>query len=450
MKKLLLLSIVTTLFACKEEPKIDYALFSGQIENPTAKSVSIFQGREKVKEIPLTDEGTFSDTLRIEPGYYSLSHGKESSAIYLAPSYNLNINLNTNEFDETISYSGNGSKNNNFLAAKYLADEKANLDYTKVFAMEEDDFLSTMNEVKSKKSEMLKNATAITDDFRKLEEKSIKYEYFADLQNYWSYHYYYAKKDDFTPSEDFIKKFDTIDFNNKEDYASVESYKRFLQRYYSNKLSKSDNPSEIFDNLNKNGFSELKEDLSKSLRYDISPSNEHLKEYYDGIMKLSSDEKYKEEISKKYNKVSKLAKGMPSPAFVEYENHKGGTTSLEDLKGKYVYVDVWATWCGPCIREIPSLKEVEKQFHGKNIAFVSTSIDKASAHNTWVEMVKNKELGGIQLMADNDWNSQFVKDYAIEGIPRFILIDPDGNIVSAEAPRPSNPKLVELFKELNI
>ena len=53
-------------------------------------------------------------------------------------------------------------------------------------------------------------------------------------------------------------------------------------------------------------------------------------------------------------------------------------------------------------------------------------------------------------MADNDWNSQFVKDYAIEGIPRFILIDPDGNIVSADAPRPSNPKLVELFKELNI
>ena len=62
--------------------------------------------------------------------------------------------------------------------------------------------------------------------------------------------------------------------------------------------------------------------------------------------------------------------GMPSPIFENYENHKGGTTSLSDFKGKYVYVDVWATWCGPCKREIPSLKKVEAQYHGKNIAFV--------------------------------------------------------------------------------
>uniref|UniRef100_UPI00345BFEE0 TlpA family protein disulfide reductase n=1 Tax=Winogradskyella sp. TaxID=1883156 RepID=UPI00345BFEE0 len=74
----------------------------------------------------------------------------------------------------------------------------------------------------------------------------------------------------------------------------------------------------------------------------------------------------------------------------------------------------------------------------------------AKDHNVWVEMVKDKELGGVQLMADNDWNSQFVKDYAIEGIPRFILIDPDGNIVSADAPRPSNPKLIEMLEELKI
>lgn len=93
---------------------------------------------------------------------------------------------------------------------------------------------------------------------------------------------------------------------------------------------------------------------------------------------------------------------------------------------------------------------MKTQFHGKNIEFVSTSIDVAKDHDAWVEMVKEKELGGIQLFADNDWKSQFVQDYAIEGIPRFILVDPDGNIVSADAPRPSSPKLVELFKELSI
>ena len=61
-----------------------------------------------------------------------------------------------------------------------------------------------------------------------------------------------------------------------------------------------------------------------------------------------------------------------------------------------------------------------------------------------------KQLGGIQLFADNDWNSQFVKEYAIDGIPRFILIDPNGYIVSADAPRPSDPKLIDLFNNLKL
>ena len=96
------------------------------------------------------------------------------------------------------------------------------------------------------------------------------------------------------------------------------------------------------------------------------------------------------------------------------------------------------------------MKEIEEEYSGKNIYFVSTSIDRAKDHDTWVDMVNEKELSGVQLMADKDWKSDFVVDYAIEGIPRFILVDPDGNIVSADAPRPSDPGLKELFEELNI
>ena len=450
MKRLLALSIVTTLFACKEEPKIDYVLFSGKIENPTVKSVSVFQGKEKIKEIQLEQDGTFSDTLTVENGYYNLDHGREVAYMYLEKGDSINVSLDTKEFDETIKYSGIGSSKNNFLAEKVLIEEKADIDISKVYAMEEPEFIAVMEDLKNSKVKSLESKENLSSEFKTTEKKNIDYDYLINLLNYPSYHKHFAKKAEFKASDDFMTRFSSIDYNNSKDYEALDSYKRLVQSHYAKKLRDSDNPSLIFEEVSNAGIDDLKEDFSKSLRYDISPSNENLKAFYDGIMKLSSDEKYKEEITVKYDKVSKLAKGMPSPAFVEYENHKGGTTSLKDLKGKYVYVDVWATWCGPCIREIPSLKEVEKQFHGKNIAFVSTSIDKASAHNTWVEMVKNKELGGIQLMADNDWNSQFVKDYAIEGIPRFILIDPDGNIVSADAPRPSNPKLVELFKELNI
>lgn len=151
--------------------------------------------------------------------------------------------------------------------------------------------------------------------------------------------------------------------------------------------------------------------------------------------------------------------GSSSPTFKNYENYKGGTTSMEDLKGKYVYIDVWATWCGPCIAEIPAMKELQAKYADKNIHFLSISVDDAFrsgggdlevAKNKWKTMIEEKDLGGIQLFSDKNWESDFVKDYKINGIPRFILVDPSGNVVDANAPRPSSKKLVELLDKLEI
>ncbi|RAR72762.1 TlpA family protein disulfide reductase [Flavobacterium aciduliphilum] len=136
-----------------------------------------------------------------------------------------------------------------------------------------------------------------------------------------------------------------------------------------------------------------------------------------------------------------------APSF-EYENYAGGKTKLEDLRGKYVYIDVWATWCGPCRGEIPFLQKIEEQYHGKNIAFVSISIDTQKDHDKWKNFVKDKSLGGIQLIADKDWYSDFIKAFGIESIPRFILIDPTGKVIHADETRPSEPSLVETLDKL--
>ncbi len=173
---------------------------------------------------------------------------------------------------------------------------------------------------------------------------------------------------------------------------------------------------------------------------DVDDVIEGNKKYFTGILELRKE----------------LPKGAPSPSFEDYENYDGSKTSLVDLKGNYTYIDVWATWCGPCKAEIPSLKQIEKDYHGKNIAFVSMSIDDDRSHKgswelankDWRAMVADKTLGGIQIFAPKGWKSQFVRDYKINGIPRFILIDPDGNIVDASAPRPSDPALREIFDAL--
>ena len=109
---------------------------------------------------------------------------------------------------------------------------------------------------------------------------------------------------------------------------------------------------------------------------------------------------------------------------------------MKDFKGKYVYIDVWATWCGPCCKEIPSLKKLEKKMEKKKIVFVSLSCDKDVA--VWKKMVAKDTLGGVQLCMGKDM--KFRDAYGITAIPRFILLDKEGKIVNVYMTPPSDPR----------
>ena len=138
-----------------------------------------------------------------------------------------------------------------------------------------------------------------------------------------------------------------------------------------------------------------------------------------------------------------LKEGDQAPTF-KYLDINGKEVSLSDLKGKYVYIDVWATWCGPCQYELPHLKELEKKMHGKKIVFVSISCDKDKA--AWEKMVKQQGLGGVQL--HNGGDREFMTAFGIRGIPRFILLDKEGKIVNPNMTRPSNPETEKTLKAL--
>ncbi len=343
MKRLIALLSVLAVIACKEEPK-DYATLSGKIDNSDeSKILTVLKGREYKREIKMNDDGTFSDTLKVEEGVYYFKHGDEYGQVYLKNNNATSFTLDNNKFDESLKFKGDDANRSNFYIAKSLmADEYLDDD---TFDLPENEFNKAVSSLK--------------DGFTKLKAD------YPDL--------------DETFFQDEEKNLDNM----------IKSY----TDYYQSKLA---------------------------MRKEFPA-------------------------------------GTPSPTFENYENFKGGTTSLSDLKGKYVYIDVWATWCGPCKREIPSLKKLEEAYHGKNIEFVSISVDDAKrsgttekAHESWKKMVSEKELTGIQLFSDKAWKSDFVQAYKIQGIPRFILIDPNGNIVNPDAPRPSSSALVELFNSLSI
>lgn len=145
--------------------------------------------------------------------------------------------------------------------------------------------------------------------------------------------------------------------------------------------------------------------------------------------------------------IRKYEKGS-IPFDIKGTDVKGIEHKLSDYKGKVVYVDIWATWCGPCKAQIPALKKLEKKFHGKSIVFLSVSIDKAKDKAKWKEFVKKEKLKGVQLISDEIFKDEFMKAYDIKGIPRFMLFDKQGKVVTIDALRPTNEKIEGILNNL--
>lgn len=458
MKHLLILSAIVILaFSCKQEAPKDYAIISGKITNPIPNAIFTINkmDRSHSDTLALAEDGTFKDTLRIDTDHYMFYDGKNFAPIYIDKGNSINITYDANDFNNTLGFSGEGADVSNYLLKKKTI-EKDLLGPDNVYTLDEAEYKTAFSKVKDSLTAYITSAQNIPAAYIDKEKRNLTYDYLSKLNIYKLYHAYYTKKTDFDVSEGFLSELNNIDYGNEVDFNFSNSYVGLVNSHYQKQaeaIAKSDSiapdlayiqaVSKVQSNVIKNTL------LFNNAKSGITYTND-LEAFYSAYMEASTNEEHKAEITKSYNKLKTLAKGNPSPKFVDYMNYEGGTTSLDDLKGKFVYIDVWATWCGPCKREIPFLKEVEEQYHDKNIAFVSLSIDKADDKDKWRSMIEDKDMGGIQLFADKDWASSFVKDYQIQGIPRFILIDTEGNIISANAPRPSDSKLIDLFNEYEI
>lgn len=156
-------------------------------------------------------------------------------------------------------------------------------------------------------------------------------------------------------------------------------------------------------------------------------------------------------VAKKQSPESEIPKELIKAPDFSLADINGKRFDLSDFKGKYVYMDIWATWCGPCKVQIPFMKELEKQFHDAPIHFVSVSLDKLEDKPIWEKMVRENQMSGVQLFAGREDNFGF--DYKIEYIPTFIILDKEGNIMIDRAPAPMdyqtgeiNQQLVDLLK----
>lgn len=451
MKKTTLGLALLSLMACNQQ-KSDKVSIGGTIENPK-ENIVIVTHNKKADTLHIDTLGKFTGTIALtKPSYGKLRHGKEYTNIFLVPGKDIKLQLNTEEFDKSLTYQGAGAAINNYMAKKMLLSQTQEVNPRQLYALNEDEFMAKANsmyEAKTKLLDELKTKESnINATFDKLESARLLYNWASQCQMYPGYHGYLTGNRNYEPSEKVLTYKNKTSINSG-DLMEVAEYKQFVGSLVSSlaqKLMKDDTTytrnmegytKANFDVIDKNiTDSKVKEHLSyNAINQYVGQSGANVNsELMDRFKKNCPNTELINKIEKKLATWSKLSKGEPAFNFTG-KDINGKEVSLTDMRGKYVYVDVWATWCGPCRGELPHLQKLEKEFHGKNIEFVSFSIDQDKG--AWEKMVKEKEMKGIQLIGNKAFKSSICQDYMINGIPRFMLFDTEGKIIDVNAPRPS-------------
>lgn len=164
-------------------------------------------------------------------------------------------------------------------------------------------------------------------------------------------------------------------------------------------------------------------------------TNIHSKEILDNLYKIKSD--YEKKINNE--EITDTNRSDTTSAF--WNNLKA------KHKNKIIYIDIFATWCGPCRYEIPHAQDLHKDFEGKPVAFVNLCM--ASEREDWDKMISQNELKGDNYFINKDETIIFRSELNFPGYPTYMIIDKNGNIINKNAPRPSQRKeITELLNNL--
>lgn len=437
MNKLLSVLLVCLFLASCGREKPKYAVIYGQVPLSQNRKMQLID-KNVVREIPITHNGKFRDTIENygNKNYFMLSYNKTNLPLFIEDGAVIQIDAKNGL--EKAEIGGEYGQIIQYLRQKgEILGENIYYKKREFYSLEPQQMLQRLNQAFSKVENSLQSS--MIENFVSIEKKALKYEKQYILSTYPSYYKFLNDKEPDLPES--FPKTQKIDLENTIDYQKYQSYRKMAMAQVIDPCQQKGN-KEAFEDVFKVAKSIKNEPLRDDLiRYllEISAGQkkdviERLNDFAQGCVK---DQGLREEITKWWEKSQRLLPGNPSHGFA-FENYKKGKTTLSDLKGKLVYIDLWATWCPDCIREIPSLKETQKRYQDKEITFVSISIDEKNRENIWRDMIEKKQLQGVQLFSANSPDrDKFFDFFCVAYIPHFILLDRDGKIIMANAPKPS-------------
>ncbi len=243
----------------------------------------------------------------------------------------------------------------------------------------------------------------------------------------------------FNVNRPFKAKADSLCKN--EEFNSLESITNQLNHYFSQRngvWAEFLAASYLYNNITKEEFDKLPNSSFMTL------INNYFEDGYIRQLLLST---WKDNSNKD---VLLMEKPIPKEAKLKKYNSLSGEKLLEriiaDNKGRVIYIDIWATWCVPCKRQIPHSIRLHEIFDGEKVSFVYFCC--RSEEETWEKNIKLYQVKGNHILLNKEQNDFLKTRFSITGIPRYLLVDKNGEIVDIDAPRPDSEKILRDIKSL--
>lgn len=442
----------------------------GNIEKSTDERVQLqfpnYLGGDPIEQCTDVKNGHFEfhfDEKTPQMAY--LRAGKEKKPVFIQPVMDVELNFQNNLFIETYEVSGEGSED--IKACFYYVQNKTKVDENSDVS-NIDKLENQLFQVRRKNAELIQklqneqNCSETAANYLKLE---INFDYYRALLNH------VIKKDENQKLISlsrmpalFLSEL-SVEKLNHEEYLPIASYRDALIGYVyyktleKNSFQKYKEESQLFSNLilhSENFSGQNKAFLTATFlkayatELDKKDVEKHLKNLYEqdenGYM-YDEVEYFVKKLPKAVKKEEKQAVVQTFP--VQMINTDGNTVNISDYHGKVIYIDVWASWCGPCRRMFPYSQKLHKRFTKKQlkeIVFLYISIDRNET--AWKKALERLPLEGELLFSPGGWKSSVCQYFKISSIPRYIIIGKDGKIVSNNAPRPADPKIYDILSDL--
>jgi thiol-disulfide isomerase/thioredoxin len=458
MNKPLIILLTLALFymGCsqKETEVVTKITIAGKVENTAMESIEVFL-EEEIASTKYDEDGTFHISFDAEEAAtYFLRAGVGNFRLFLSPGDSVYVTADGENFKTTLHLEGTHAAESTYLNQQndFYTEELG--DMFELMGLPKDEYMEKKYyhfTQQRQRLEALKSAEKLNSIFLLDQEAYLDYHpLYLDLQ-YPLYHAY-AKG---------ISK-DSVDFPVEETKATLAKvnleradlmhsrmYRFVIERLVNDRASEMRKQDSSLIN-DARGFEKATfmaaEELLKNqavkdhFMFNYIKSNMdymgpvYVKDAYDQFLAENNSPKLVDKLQKAKEKWDPILPGKEIPDF-SFINVEGDSVKLSDLRGNLVYIDIWATWCGPCIAEHPHWDELRASYKDKDVAFLALSID--DSKEPWEKMVKSKKMEGLQWFAENAWKSEIARHFMVNAIPRFLLLDKEGKIIDPSADRPS-------------